>query len=100
MTYSNDKNQKTPKVSQISKTHFSRIALQPAPGAVKDWWYQPRYDEVCDRHVVDQTYSSSERYWRIMFQYVPWSVVRLRVCLHGGGGPQVSEVTRLAVVEK
>ena len=24
----------------------------------------------------------------------------LRVCLHGGGGPQVGEVTRLAVVEK
>ena len=27
----------------------------------------------------------------------PWS---LRACLHGGGGPQVGEVTRLAVVEK
>ena len=25
---------------------------------------------------------------------------RLRACLHGGGGPQVGEVTRLAVVEK
>ena len=24
----------------------------------------------------------------------------LRACLHGGGGPQVGEVTRLAVVEK
>ena len=24
----------------------------------------------------------------------------LRACLHGGGGPQVDEVTRLAVVEK
>ena len=24
---------------------------------------------------------------------------RLRACLHGGGGPQVGEVTRLAVVE-
>ena len=23
-----------------------------------------------------------------------------RACLHGGGGPQVGEVTRLAVVEK
>ena len=27
-------------------------------------------------------------------------VVCLRACLHGGGGPQVGEVTRLAVVEK
>ena len=26
--------------------------------------------------------------------------VNLRACLHGGGGPQVGEVTRLAVVEK
>ena len=26
--------------------------------------------------------------------------IRLRACLHGGGGPQVGEVTRLAVVEK
>ena len=26
--------------------------------------------------------------------------VQLRACLHGGGGPQVGEVTRLAVVEK
>ena len=26
--------------------------------------------------------------------------MRLRACLHGGGGPQVGEVTRLAVVEK
>ena len=25
---------------------------------------------------------------------------RVRACLHGGGGPQVGEVTRLAVVEK
>ena len=25
---------------------------------------------------------------------------KLRACLHGGGGPQVGEVTRLAVVEK
>ena len=25
---------------------------------------------------------------------------RLRACLHGGGGPQLGEVTRLAVVEK
>ena len=25
---------------------------------------------------------------------------RFRACLHGGGGPQVGEVTRLAVVEK
>ena len=25
---------------------------------------------------------------------------RIRACLHGGGGPQVGEVTRLAVVEK
>ena len=24
----------------------------------------------------------------------------VRACLHGGGGPQVGEVTRLAVVEK
>ena len=24
----------------------------------------------------------------------------LRACLHGGGGPQVGEVTRLAVVKK
>ena len=24
----------------------------------------------------------------------------LRACLHGGGGPKVGEVTRLAVVEK
>ena len=24
---------------------------------------------------------------------------RIRACLHGGGGPQVGEVTRLAVVE-
>ena len=24
----------------------------------------------------------------------------LRACFHGGGGPQVGEVTRLAVVEK
>ena len=27
-------------------------------------------------------------------------VIKLRACLHGGGGPQVGEVTRLAVVEK
>ena len=26
--------------------------------------------------------------------------VTVRTCLHGGGGPQVGEVTRLAVVEK
>ena len=26
--------------------------------------------------------------------------LQLRACLHGGGGPQVGEVTRLAVVEK
>ena len=34
-------------------------------------------------------------YWKI----VPF-IVKLRACLHGGGGPQVGEVTRLAVVEK
>ena len=28
---------------------------------------------------------------------IDWKV---RACLHGGGGPQVGEVTRLAVVEK
>ena len=27
-------------------------------------------------------------------------LLALRACLHGGGGPQVGEVTRLAVVEK
>ena len=27
-------------------------------------------------------------------------VLSVRSCLHGGGGPQVGEVTRLAVVEK
>ena len=27
-------------------------------------------------------------------------ITRVRACLHGGGGPQVGEVTRLAVVEK
>ena len=27
-------------------------------------------------------------------------ILCLRACLHGGGGPQVGEVTRLAVVEK
>ena len=27
-------------------------------------------------------------------------VQNLRACLHGGGGPQLGEVTRLAVVEK
>ena len=27
-------------------------------------------------------------------------IQKLRACLHGGGGPQVGEVTRLAVVEK
>ena len=26
--------------------------------------------------------------------------IELRACLHGGGGPQVGEVTRLAVVEE
>ena len=25
---------------------------------------------------------------------------KARACLHGGGGPQVGEVTRLAVIEK
>ena len=30
-----------------------------------------------------------------------WQTIHeLRACLHGGGGPQVGEVTRLAVVEK
>ena len=29
-----------------------------------------------------------------------WNHSRLRACLHGGGGPQVGEVTRSAVVEK
>ena len=29
-----------------------------------------------------------------------YTSVTLRACLHGGGGPQVVEVTRLAVVEK
>ena len=28
------------------------------------------------------------------------NVSLLRACLHGGGGPQVGEVTRLAVVKK
>ena len=27
-------------------------------------------------------------------------ISKIRACLHGGGGPQVGEVTRLAVVEK
>ena len=30
--------------------------------------------------------------------YLPYQTIR--ACLHGGGGPQVGEVTRLAVVEK
>ena len=30
----------------------------------------------------------------------PFGQLRVRACLHGGGGPQVGEVTRLAVVEK
>ena len=30
----------------------------------------------------------------------PRRILLLRACLHGGGGPQVGEVTRLAVVEK
>ena len=29
-----------------------------------------------------------------------FSFMSLRACLHGGGGPQVGEVTRLAAVEK
>ena len=29
-----------------------------------------------------------------------WHTYTVRACLHGGGGPQVGEVTRLAVVEK
>ena len=32
--------------------------------------------------------------------YVKYTCTTLRACLHGGGGPQVGEVTRLAVVEK
>ena len=27
-------------------------------------------------------------------------ITRVRACLHGGGGPQVGEVTRVDVVEK
>ena len=36
--------------------------------------------------------------WSVPLQFSVWVV--LRACLHGGGGPQVGEVTRLAVVEK
>ena len=32
--------------------------------------------------------------------YVILGFITLRACLHGGGGPQVGEVSRLAVVEK
>ena len=34
----------------------------------------------------------------ICFEFMQINI--LRACLHGGGGPQVGEVTRLAVVEK
>ena len=34
-----------------------------------------------------------------MIRFFFCSVALLRACLHGGGGPRVGEVTRLAVVE-
>ena len=41
----------------------------------------------------------SEFYFQILKFHGQVSVF-VRACLHGGGGPQVGEVTRLAVVEK
>ena len=35
-----------------------------------------------------------------VYIFVPCLLLGLRACLHGGGGPQVGEVTRLAVVEE
>ena len=35
-----------------------------------------------------------------MQEFVFFGWTSLRACLHGGGGPQVGEVTSLAVVEK
>ena len=34
------------------------------------------------------------------FGHVECRFDKIRACLHGGGGPRVGEVTRLAVVEK
>ena len=46
------------------------------------------------RKVLNETIFGVTKYKRMRLEAV------LRACLHGGGGPQVGEVTRLAVVEK
>ena len=46
------------------------------------------------RKVLNETIFGVTKYKRMRLEAV------LRACLHGGGGPQVGEVTCLAVVEK
>ena len=52
-------------------------------------------------HIIKRLRAQNAGHWADLFSSKLYPCnSRVRACLHGGGGPQVGEVTRLAVVEK